>query len=330
MNEVSRNLILPPLIALLGPTAVGKMSLSIALAEKFDLEIVSADSRLFYRGMDIGTAKPSIEERKLVPHHLIDVTTPDQPWSLVEFCTAAGKVIETIHQRGKCPMIVGGTGQYVYAILEGWEPPPRGETDAYRNELKLFARKKGPESLHRRLAKVDPESAKRIDYRNVRRVIRALEIFKVTGKTASELRRKEPPPYRTLRVGLTLPRDQLYQQIDERIGTMLKNGWEGEVRDLLSQGFDFSTAPFSAIGYRQLAAYIRGDLTLDEAIGEIKKLTRQFVRRQANWFKRDDPMIHWYTSRGAVLEEISTFIQVWLHEGRNPLNKQIEDNKENG
>lgn len=311
MNGISHNLTLPPLIALVGPTAVGKTSLSITLAESFDLEIVSADSRLFYRGMDIGTAKPSREERKRIPHHLIDVTTPDRPWSLADFRDAADQAIESIHQRNKCPLIVGGTGQYVLALLEGWQPPPRESSSAYRHKLKQFVDQYGPEKLHERLAEVDPDSATRIDYRNVRRVIRALEIFKVTGKTASEQRRKDPPSYRILRIGLTLPRDELYQRIDERIQNMLESGWEGEVRDLLSHGYDFKTSPFSAIGYRQLAQYIDGDLTLDEAVREIKKLTRQFVRRQANWFKQDDPLIHWFLNRESALEEISTLIQEW-------------------
>lgn len=318
MNQASQRRSHPPLIVLLGPTAVGKTALSIALARDFALEIVSADSRLFYRGMDIGTAKPTFEERQQVPHHLIDVVTPDQPWSLATFREAAETAIRSIHQKDKCPLIVGGTGQYIRAILEGWEPPPRGTTNAYRHELEGIAQAEGPEALHKRLAEVDPQSALRIDYRNVRRVIRALEIFKVTGKTATELRRKESPHYRILRIGLTLPRDELYHRIDERIQHMLKNGWEEEVRHLLSQGYDFDTAPFSAIGYRQLAAYVKGDLTLDEAVSQIKKLTRQFVRRQSNWFKVDDLLIHWFTNRGSVLEDVRMLIRDWMPEASDP------------
>jgi tRNA dimethylallyltransferase len=304
--------VLPPLIALIGPTAVGKTTLSLTLAERFNLEIVSADSRLFYRGLDIGTAKPTREERSRIKHHLIDVTSPDQPWSLAAFRTAAHEAIRSIHQRKKVPLFVGGTGQYISAVLEGWQPPPRPESDDYRVELQNLVHRKGSLALHARLAAIDPASAKRIDHRNVRRVIRALEIHNITGIPASELRVKSAPAHRILRIGLTLPRQALYQRIDARLDAMLATGWVSEVEALLKQGYDFQSAPFSAIGYRQLASYVRGENSIEQAKIEIKRLTRRFVRHQSNWFKHDDPQIHWFINENNVEEKVIALIQTWL------------------
>jgi tRNA dimethylallyltransferase len=302
----------PPVIALIGPTAVGKTSLSLKLAERFPIEIVSADSRLFYRGLDIGTAKPMLEERQKAIHHLIDVTSANQPWGLADFRLAAREVIDTIHQHGKLPLLVGGTGQYMAAILEGWHPPPRPPSDTIRAELQALAKQHGALALHARLEAVDPVSAGRIDYRNVRRVIRALEIYELTGRPASELRGKQTPPYRILRIGLTLPRKQLYKRIDERLESMLDAGWVEEVKRLIEHGYDFQTPPFSAIGYRQLASYIRGEISIEQAKIEIKRLTRQFVRRQANWFKPNDPQIHWFVNEKEVEGKVIALIKVWL------------------
>ena len=195
-----------PVIAILGPTAVGKTRISIPLAERFEGEIVSIDSRLIYRGMDIGTAKPTLEERARVTHHLIDVTEPDDTWNLAKFSDAAMNVIHDIHGRGKVVFLVGGTGQYLRAILEGWTPPPSAESPRLREKLEAIAANEGYDALYRQLQEVDPASAERIDRRNVRRVIRALEIFETTGKPASSQREKNPPPFEVLRMGLTLPR----------------------------------------------------------------------------------------------------------------------------
>jgi tRNA dimethylallyltransferase len=303
---------LPPLIALVGPTAVGKTAVSLELAKKFEMEIISADSRLVYRGLDIGTAKPSSDELTQIPHHLVNVVGLDQPWSLGDYREAVKNAIRSIHLRGKMPMLVGGTGQYVSAILEGWQPPPRPSTDDIREELERLAMEQGSQALHSRLAELDPASAERIDHRNVRRVIRALEIIAVTGKPASDVRIQETPPYRILRIGLNLPRQQLFRRIDTRLEAMLAAGWELEVRDLMSQGCDFGSPPFSAIGYRQLRDYVRGEKTMQQVSAEIKKGTRQFVRRQANWFKADDDRIHWFENTYNVVEEISARIRIWL------------------
>lgn len=305
---------LPPLIALVGPTAVGKTTLSLRLAERFNIEIVSADSRLFYKGLNIGTAKPSKKEQEVIAHHLIDVTTPDRPWSLADFKKAAYEAINSIHDRSNLPLLVGGTGQYVSAVLEGWQPPPRAESDAFRKDLEAYATREGSEALHARLEEVDPIAAEHIDHRNIRRVIRALEILELTGKPASKQRNKQPPSYRILRIGLSLPRAQLYTRIDARIEAMLNEGWEAEVRQLLDQGYDFKSAPFSAIGYRQMASYVRGEISLDLVKAEIRRLSRQFVRRQANWFKDDDERIQWFENSTEAIEEISARITQWLDE----------------
>jgi tRNA dimethylallyltransferase len=301
-----------PLVAIVGPTAVGKTEISIRLAEKLNGEIVSADSRLIYCGMDIGTAKPSLELRSRVPHHLIDVTDPDQPWSLASYRRAAYKAIDTIHQRGRLAMLVGGTGQYVTAILEGWVPPPRSGDPSLRQRLESYANAHGPEALHHQLVDVDPLSAVKIDYRNVRRVVRALEIYHITGIPFSQQRTNQPPPYRVLRIGLTLPRVELYARIDARIDAMLDSGLIAEVEDLLEQGYDPDLPAMTAIGYRQITEYLRGSTSLEEAVRQICRATRQFVRRQSNWFKEDDPRIHWFDVRGDAIDKVESLIRTWL------------------
>jgi len=299
-------------IAILGPTAVGKTRISIPLAERFEGEIVSVDSRLIYRGMDIGTAKPTLEERERVPHHLIDVANPDDIWNLAKYSQAALKVICDIHRRAKVAFLVGGTGQYLRAILEGWTPPPSAESPALRETLEAIAASKGHDALHRQLQEVDPASASRIDPRNIRRVVRALEIFHLTGMPASSQRVKEPPSFEILRIGLTLPRAELYQRIDRRIDLMIEAGWIDEVQALIELGFASDLPSLSAIGYAQLAAHLSGEMDLDHAILEIRRLSRQFVRRQANWFKADDPAIKWFDAVSGVEERIAVVIERWL------------------
>lgn len=303
------------LVAILGPTAVGKTELSLHLAERLDGEIVSADSRLVYRGMDIGTAKPSPAERARVPHHLIDVAEPDETWSLATFREAALMAIAGIQDRGRLPFLVGGTGQYLTAILEGWSPPALPAEAHLRSELQAYAAGHGSEALHRRLQKVDPQSAGRIDPRNVRRVVRALEIWTLTGQPASGQGGRRPPPFRSLRLGLTLPRSELYARVDARIDRMIEAGLVDEVRRLLNRGLSPDVPSMSAIGYRQIAEHLRGETSLEEAVRRIRRATRQFVRRQANWFKPEDPRIRWLTPRPDVEEEIERLVRQWLSGG---------------
>jgi tRNA dimethylallyltransferase len=305
----------PALVAIVGPTAVGKTEISIAVAEALEAEIVSADSRLIYRGMDIGTAKPSPEQLAQVPHHLIDIAEPEQSWSLAKFKYAADEAIAGVQERKKLPLLVGGTGQYVAAILEGWEPPPKAADDSIRTRYEDFAAEHGTSALHAELEKVDPDSAARIDPKNVRRVVRALEVYELTGTPASEQRRANPPDYRILRLGLHLPRPVLYSRIDERIDRMLERGLVAEVQVLLDRGIGLGHSPMSGIGYRQIGEFLLGNQTLEQAVAEMRKLTRQFVRRQANWFKADDPDIEWNDLSDGLADRLVDRIGSWLQTG---------------
>lgn len=305
--------IVKPLIVILGPTAVGKTEIAIKVAEELNGEIVSADSRTFYQGMDIGTAKPTPEQRMRVPHHLIDVAEPDEDWSLVQFSSTATEIINDVHQRERIPFLVGGTGQYIRAIVEGWVPPPRGEDNTFREELEKYVEEEGIEVLHQRLASVDPESAARIHSTNVRRVIRALEIFQTTGVPASKQRIKSTPPYQVLQIGLSMSRERLYQRIDERIDMMLANGLVDEVRDLLDKGYSLDTPSMSAIGYKQIGGALLENVSIDDAVKEMRKLTRQFVRRQANWFKVDDTNIYWFDVDDGVAKAVIQKVRNFLH-----------------
>jgi len=301
-------------VVVFGPTAVGKTEAAILAAREMNSEIISVDSRQIYRGMDIGTAKPTPQQRSQVPHHLIDVADPETPWSLVDYCQAALDAIDEIHARQRLPMLVGGTGQYFAAILEGWQPPPKESDPELRSEFEAYAQEHGAQALHARLEEIDPASAQRIDHRNVRRVVRALEISHISGMPASSMRRKASPKFDVLRIGLQMPRKQLYARIDARIDAMIEAGFIEEVRTLLSKGVGPKNVAMSAIGYKQIAEHLQGKISLDEAIMQIRRLTRQFVRRQANWFKTDDPMIHWLDVNPDVGKEMVLIISAWCKE----------------
>ncbi len=301
-----------PLLVLVGPTAVGKTQVSLQLAEQLGGEIVSADSRLLYRGMDIGTAKPTPEERRRVPHHLIDVVDPNETWSLAQYQDAAYRAIEDIVGQGRLPLLVGGTGQYVWAVVEGWQVPRVPPNPRLREALEGWGREIGPEALYRKLLLLDPGVAGLVQPRNLRRIVRALEVIFATGRPFSQQRTKHPPPYRILILGLWRPREELYRRIDERIDAMLRAGWLDEVRRLLAQGYGPELPAMSGIGYAELAAYLQGRMTWEEAVGQIRKRTRQFVRRQANWFRRSDPRIHWFRAHPRVAEDMLPLIREWL------------------
>lgn len=299
----------PRLLVVVGPTAVGKTHIAIQLAKLLNGEIISADSRYLYRGMDIGTAKPTLAERQGVRHHLIDVTVPDQPWSLAEFQSAALKLIHTLDVDGRLPILVGGTGQYVKCILEGWTIPPGGNDPALRAELANEAERLGPDGLYHRLQEQDPMAASAIDRRNVRRVIRALEVITQTGQPFSRQRTNSPPDFRLCKVGLTMPREILYERIDQRIDSMIANGLVAEVERLAANRYDWSLPAMSAIGYQQIGMYLRGEIGLTEAIGLVRRATRAFVRRQDNWFKRNDATIAWYDSRSLDIHQLADFVR---------------------
>lgn len=298
-----------PLIVIVGPTAVGKTELALTLAEHLDGEIVSADSRLFYRGMDIGTAKPSAAEMARVRHHLIDVAEPDDIWSLTVFQQAASAAIADIHQRGKLPLLVGGTGQYVRAVTQGWTPPEVTPNPRLRSILESFAETHDPYWLHDKLRVLDPAAADKIDARNVRRTVRALEVIFSTGRRFSAQGGVSDSPYRLITIGLSRPRPALYQRVDQRIESMFANGLLDEVRALLERGYSPTLSTLSAIGYRECVAVLQGEMTLEEAKTQIRKLTRIFVRRQGNWFKTDDPNIRWFEMGDRTVEDIETYLK---------------------
>jgi len=297
-----------PLVVILGPTAVGKTEIAIQLAERLDGEIISADSRLFYRGMDIGTAKPSERDRQRVPHHLIDVCNPDETWSLAVFQSAAQKAIQEVRGRGKLPFLVGGTGQYIRAVIEGWEIPNQQPDLKLRAALEKWAVEIGPLEMHHRLAIIDSRAAARILPGNVRRTVRALEVIFRSGTRFDEQRVKTGSAYSLLLVGLKRPRAEIYARVDARIDEMVSSGFLDEVKGLLEKGNGVELPSMSAIGYREMVAVARGRISMEEAVTLMTSLTHQFVRRQANWFKESDPTIHWVEAGKDCLPQIEALI----------------------
>jgi tRNA dimethylallyltransferase len=301
-----------PLLILIGPTAVGKTELSLRLAERLDGEIVSADSRYFYRGMSVGTAKPSAAEMARVRHHLVDVADPDQNWSLAVFQQAAREAIADIHARGKLPLLVGGTGQYIRAVTEGWTPPEVAPDARLREVLEAMASERGEEGiywLHAKLEILDPQAAVKIDPRNLRRTVRALEVILSTGQLFSAQSSRGESAYELLTVGLTRPRGELYQRVDERIDLMFQNGFLDEVARLYAQGYGPELPSMSAIGYREAGAVLRGEMSLEDAKIQMRRLTRMFVRRQTNWFKPDDPQIKWFEAGQVSVDEVEAWVK---------------------
>jgi len=282
-----------PLIVIVGPTAVGKSELALRLAEEFDGEIVSADSRQIYRYMNIGTAKPTSAEQSLVPHHLIDIVDPDQQYTVADYQKDAYRAIADILARGRVPFLVGGTGLYVKAVVEGLVIPRVPPDPVLRRRLEELAEREGPETLHRELETVDPTAARNIDPRNVRRVIRGIEVFHITGKPISTLQRVQPPPYRVLTIGLTCDRATLYRRIDERVDKQIAEGLVEETKRLVAMGYGYDLPSMSGLGYRQIGAYLRGEMDLPSAIQLIKNETHRFARQQYTWFRLDDPHITW-------------------------------------
>ena len=292
-----------PLVVIVGPTAVGKTDLSLCLAEAVGGEIVSADSRQVFRSMDIGTAKAGPEEQARVRHHLLDVVDPGETLGLAEYQELAYAAIDDILARGRVPFLVGGTGQYVMAVVEGWQIPRVPPNESLRRDLYQEAEEGGADALHARLQELDPVAAARIDYRNVRRVVRALEVCLLTGRPISEQQKKAPPPYNLVMIGLTMPRPVLYRRIDERVERMMASGLEDEVRQLVGAGYTFDRPAMTGLGYGQFRSYLAGEASREDVVSEIKRATRRFVRQQRNWFRQDDPRIHWLDATSDPCEE---------------------------
>jgi tRNA dimethylallyltransferase len=281
-------------VIILGPTASGKTELAVRLAERFDGEIVNADSMQVYRGMDIGTAKPSDELRRRIPHHLIDIVDPDVNFSASDFRREAIRAIADIHGRGKRAFVVGGTGLYIKALLKGLVESPSG-AEHIRSDLQETARKVGSGELLRRLAEVDPETAGRLHPNDQVRIIRALEVYLQTGLPISRFRNEHDftgDYYDYLKIGIAVERGELYRRIEERVERMMAEGFLAEVRGLLSQGFTTELKPFRAIGYKELSAYLAGTYPLDEAVRLIKRDSRRYAKRQLTWF-RQEKEIYW-------------------------------------
>lgn len=281
------------LVAIVGPTASGKSAIALELAQRLGGEIVNADSRQVYRGMDVGTAKPPAAERRLLPHHLFDVADPADGYSLALFRRDAAAVLEAIWELGSFAWLVGGTGQYVWALLEDWQVPEVPPDEELRARLAGLAAAEGADALHARLAKVDSLAASRIDPRNVRRVVRALEVFHHTGVPISQWQRRGSPPFEYLLFGVDVPREVLDRRIDARVEAMFAAGFVDEVRTLLARGVPRDAPAMSSIGYGEVVRHLAGELTLAEAIDATQRATRRLVRRQAQWFRRDDPRITW-------------------------------------
>lgn len=285
-----------PLLVLVGPTAAGKTALAVTLAERLrgvmPLEAVSADSRQIYRLMDIATATPTPEERALLPHALLDVVWPDEGYTLAQYQADANAAIAAIAARGALPLLVGGTGLYIRAVVDGLAIPAVAPVPALRAELEAEAAACGLAALHARLAALDPAAAARIDPANARRLIRALEVCLVTGRPFSEQRGSRPTPYRSLMLGLNMDRAALYARADARVGAMLEAGLVEETRALVARGYAWTLPSMSSLGYREIGAYLRGEMTLPAAIERLMLDTHAYIRRQLTWF-RPDRSISW-------------------------------------
>lgn len=301
-----------PAIAIVGPTAVGKTDLALDLARRFKGEIVNADSRQVYRYMDIGTAKPTVEELAAVPHHLIDVVDPDEEFTLATYQRLAYATLADIRGRGNLPFLVGGSGLYVWAVIEGLLIPRVSPNPGLRAELELRASKEGAQALWEELQAIDPAAAAKIHPHNVRRVVRALEVFRTTGIPISQQQRRQPPPFPFLIIGLTAPRDLLYKRIDGRVEWQIRMGLVEETEGLVQRGYGWDLPSMSSLGYKQIGMYLRGEISLEQAIQLVKTETHRFARQQYTWFRLGDPRINWldinedFREAGAAL--VSRFV----------------------
>ncbi len=304
----------PPLLVIVGPTAVGKSGLALHLASRFMGEVINADSRQVYRGMEIGTAAPSEADRAIVPHHLYGVADPTDGFSLAQFMPLVTQAIQDIHGNNHLPILVGGTGQYINALVHGWQTPRVPPNPELRERLEALANHEGVEVVFAQLQSLDPAAAERVDRRNPRRVIRAIEVAEATGETP-DAARQQTPPYNTFILGLTTPsRADLHQRIDERVDAMVAGGWLDEVDTLLNKGYSAELPALSSMGYRELAQHLAGELPLEEAVRLIKVAHHRLARHQYTWFKSTDPRIHWLVIGEECGTKAETAVQEWLGE----------------
>ncbi len=304
-----------PVGFIVGPTGAGKSALAMAVAERTNCEIVNADSRQFYRGMDLGTAKPSAEDQARVPHHLIDVRNPDQSLDVAEFAQLARTAIEEIAARGRNPLVVGGSGLYLRVIRGGIFRGPAASPEI-RDRFAKIAAETGVAQLHTRLREIDPEAANRIGVNDLYRIVRALEVFELTGETISahQLRHRfADNGYDTLTVGVEVDRKKLYEAIDTRFDAMVAAGLVEEVRALVAAGYSPGKPPLSTIGYKQIAAYLRGEIALDDAIAQAKQESRRLAKRQLTWFRRE-PEIVWLDRERGAQDALASFEKFFRRE----------------
>ena len=304
-----------PLIAIIGPTAVGKTQLAIDLCQRFGGEVINADSRQAYRGMDIGTAKPTPEELSKAPHHLLDLLEPSERFGLGAFLPLAKQAAADIVARGKRPILAGGTGQYVWAMLEGQTVPAVPPNPELGASLEKVAEEEGIQALHDRLRQIDPVRADALDPRNVRRVVRALEIYQATNVRPSEMPQDSLDTGGYLAIGLTMDRKALYRRIDWRVDIMMEAGFLAEVERLAQAGYPMGEGALDSPGYRELGLHLDGELSLEEAISRTKSQTHRLARRQYTWFKPSDPRIEWLdASTPGVAERAAELVSAYLSE----------------
>ncbi len=300
------------LVAIVGPTGVGKSGLALKLAQAFNGEIVGADSRQVYRYLDTGTAKPDPRELSIAPHHLIDIVNPDEDFSLAQYQELAYQAIDSIIKHRRLPLLVGGSGLYIWSVLEGWSIPQVPPDLEFRHSLEARAAEVGEDELYRELMAADPIAAQRIGRRNVRRIIRALEVTRGAGTAFSQLQRKQSPPYDTLIIGLTADRAELYRRIDLRVDKMIEKGLVAEVQRLVSMGYSLDLPAMSGIGYRQIGMFLKGEIGLEAAIRQIKFENHRLVRYQYNWFKLRDERIHWFDIGDEVEGPITVLVKEFV------------------
>jgi tRNA dimethylallyltransferase len=307
---------LKPLVILVGPTAVGKTAASIGLAKALNGEIISGDSMQIFKGLDIGTAKITKEEMQGVPHHLIDIKEPWETFSVAEFKRLADEAIADIHDRGKLPIIVGGTGFYINSVLYEYHFGEADTDEAYRVELEQYAEAHGNEALWNILQEKDPDSAAKLHSNDTKRVIRALEVLHVTGIPASERQStvdKQTMRYNAVYIALNMPREVLYDRINRRVDIMIQDGLEAEVRTALANGVAQDALSMTSIGYRQMIEYFNEEISFERAVELIKRDTRHFAKRQLTWF-RHDPNIQWVDKWGKTDEQVEAELLAIVHD----------------
>ncbi|SDC26848.1 MULTISPECIES: tRNA (adenosine(37)-N6)-dimethylallyltransferase MiaA [unclassified Candidatus Frackibacter] len=314
-----------PLVAIIGPTAVGKTKLSLTLAKRFNAEIISGDSMQVYKGMDVGTAKPTVEERNNIPHHMIDILPPEEEFSVAAFQARVDELIPKIINRNRLPMLVGGTGLYVKALIQGFIFPDM-ETDwKLRERLEAEAEEYGTEYVHNKLKAIDPPLAEKLHPNDLRRVIRGIEVYKQTGKTSTHFKKEakeRPPRYRAIKIGLRREREELYDRINRRVDIMIEEGLIEEVKELYETGYDRDLQSMQGLGYKEIIGYLEGEYDLKEAIRLIKRDTRHFAKRQLTWFRKDKE-IDWFDVDKMKFEDLITQTEELIRTNLQPEDKKL-------